>query len=63
MRVKHMWESMDPCGTPCFIGCCSDDMELLSLMEKHLLNKKFLNLKRGIYCIPIFCNLSIIVLK
>ena len=63
MRVKNMWESTDPCGTPCFIGCWSDDMELLSLMAKHLLIKKFLNHKIGIYCIPIFCNLSIIVLK
>ena len=56
-------ENTDPCGTPCFIGCWTDDIELLILMVKCLLNKKFLNHKRGISFSPIFCNLFIIVLK
>ena len=54
-------ESTDPCGTPCFIGCLTDDIELLILMVKRLLNKKFLNNKIRIFS-PIFCNLYIIVL-
>ena len=58
-----MGESTDPCGTPWFIGCWTDDIELLILMVKRLLNKKFLNHKRGISFSPIFCNLSIIVLN
>ena len=58
-----MWESTDPCGTPCFIGYWTDDIKLLMLMEQLLLNKKFLNLKRGISFSPIFCNMSIIVLN
>ena len=58
-----MWESTDPCGTPCFIGYWTDDIELLILMEKRLLNKKFLNHNRGISFSPIFYYLSIIVLK
>ena len=37
-----MGESTDPCGTPCFIGCWPDDIELLILIKKCLLNKKFL---------------------
>ena len=53
----------DPCRTPHFIGCWTDEIELLILMEKRLLNKKFLKHKRGISFCPIFCNLSIIVLK
>ena len=57
-----MRECKDPCGTPCFIGCWTDDIELLILMLKHLLNKKFLNHKRGTSFSPKFCNLSIIVL-
>ena len=57
-----MGESTDPCGTPCFIGCWTDDIELLILMVKRLLNKKFLNHKREIFFSPIFCKLSIIVL-
>ena len=32
--MNFMGESMDPCGTPCFIGCWTDDIELLILMEK-----------------------------
>ena len=44
MGVKKManiiGERMDPCGTPCFIGCWTDDIELLILMVKRLLNKK-----------------------
>ena len=43
-----MGERMDPCGTLCFIGCWTDVIELLILMVKRLLNKKFLNHKRGI---------------
>ena len=39
-------ESTDLCGTPCFIGCWTDDIELLILMGKRLLNKKFLKHKR-----------------
>ena len=58
-----MGESMDPCGTPYFIGCWTDDIELLILIVKCLLNKKFLNHKRGISFSPIFCYLSIIVLN
>ena len=62
-----MWESTDPCGTPCgtpcFIGYWTDDIKLLMLMEQLLLNKKFLNHKRGISFSPIFCNMSIIVLN
>ena len=58
---EYYGESTDPCGTPCFIGCWTYDIELLILMEKRLLNKKFLNLKRGISFSPIFCNLSIIM--
>ena len=58
-----MGESTDPCGTPRFIGCRTDYIELLILMEKCLLNKKFLKHKRGISFIPIFWNLSIIVSK
>ena len=58
-----MGESTDPYGTPCFIGCCTEDIELLICMEKRMLNKKFLNYKKGISFSPIFCNLSIIVLK
>ena len=49
-----MGESTDPCGTSCFIGCCTDDIELLILMEKCLLNKKFINHERGISFSPIF---------
>ena len=56
-------ENTDPCGTPCFIGCWTDYIELLILMVKRLLNKKFLNHKRGISFSPIFCNLFIIVLN
>ena len=58
-----MGERMDPCGTPCFIGCLTDDIELLILMVKRLLNKKFLDHKRGISFNPIFYNLSTIVLN
>ena len=29
-----MGESTDPCGTPSCIGCWTDDIELLILMEK-----------------------------
>ena len=58
-----MWESTDPCGTPCFIGCLTDYIELLILMEKRLLNKKFLNHKRGISFSPKFCIISIIMLN
>ena len=58
-----MGENTDPCGTPCFIGCWTYDMKLLIFMEKCLLNKKFLNHKRGISFSPIFCNQSIIVLN
>ena len=43
-----MEESTDPCGTPFFIGYWTYDIELLILMGKRLLNKKFLNHKRGI---------------
>ena len=39
------------------------DIEILILMKKRLLNKKFLNHKRGISFSPIFCNLSIIMLN
>ena len=49
--------------TPYFIRYWTDNIELLILMEKRLLSKKFLNHKRGIYFSPILCNLSIIVLK
>ena len=71
MGVKKMAnimeESMDPCGTPCgtpcFIGYWTGDIELLILIEKCLLNKKFLYPTRGISFKSIFCNLSIIVLK
>ena len=37
-----MGESTDLCGTPWFIGCWTDDIELLILMVKRLLNKKVL---------------------
>ena len=40
-----------------------DDIELLILLEKRLLNKKLLNRKRGISFSPKFCNLSITALK
>ena len=60
--MANMGEGTDPYGTPCFIGCLTDDIELLILMAKRLLNKKFLNHKRGISFSPIFCNLYIIVL-
>ena len=67
MRVKIianiMGESKDPCGTLWFIGCQTDDIELLIVMEKSLLYKKFLNNKRAISFILIFCNLSIKMLK
>ena len=56
-------ESINSYGTLCFIECWTDDIELLMLMVKRLLNKKFLNHKRGISFSPIFCNLSIIVLN
>ena len=58
-----MGESTDPYGTPYFIRCWTDDIKLLILMVKNLLNKKFLNHKRGISLSPIFCNLSIRVLN
>ena len=32
-KANIMGESTDPCGTPCFIGCCTDDIELLTLVE------------------------------
>ena len=58
MRFKKMvnitGESTDPCKTPCFIGSWTDGIELLILMEQLLLNKKFLNHKRGISFSPIF---------
>ena len=60
---EYYGESTDPCRTPCFIGCWTDDIELLILMLKLLSNKKFLNHKRGISFSSIFCNLSIIVLN
>ena len=63
IMANIMGEGMDPCWTPCFIGYWTYDIELLILMVKRLLNKKFLNHKRGISFSPIFCNLSIIVLK
>ena len=67
IMANIMGKSMDPCGTPCgtpcFIGVWTDDIELLILMEKLLLCKKFLYHKRGISFSPIFCNLSILVLK
>ena len=47
---EYYGESMDPYGTPCgtprFIGYWTGDIELLILMEKLLLNKKFLYHKR-----------------
>ena len=61
--VNIMGKSTDPCGIPYFIGYWTNDIELLILIEKCLLNKKFLNHNRGISFIPIFCYLSIIVLK
>ena len=60
--VNIMLESTDPYGIPYFIGYWTNDIELLILIEK-CLNKKFLNHNRGISFIPIFCYLSIIVLK
>ena len=59
--ANSIGESRDPCGTPCFIGCWTDDIELLNVMEKRLFNKKILNHKRGLSFSPILCNLSIIV--
>ena len=50
-------------GKDGFLFYWTDNIELQIFTEKRLLNKKFLNDKRGISFSPIFCNLSIIVLN
>ena len=63
MGVTNIANRWGKYGTRYFIGCWTDDIELLIFIENILLNKKFINHKRGTYFSSIFCNLSSIVLK
>ena len=65
MEIKNIANSRggstDSCGFLLVVGPMK--LNYLFLFEKKRLKIKFLNHKRGIYCSPIFCKLSIIVLR